>query len=352
MSAGSVYPPLRSSAKGSTVAGFLTSSAIDANTQALDVHVVATGIISTANSSSANLGAAAAFTGTSEDISSYSQVNVSVFSSHASATDGLQLQQSIDGTNWDFIDAFTIPAATGKVFSAGVQAKFFRVVYTNGGTLTTSLRLQTLFNDRTKKGSSVRPQDTRTNDNDFEEMLGYGMVFNNTTWDRMRGNANGVFNQGSIANNVADAGNPLKVGGVARTANPTANTALTRVDAFFDDVGRQITVLNQVRDLVGVQATTVTVNTETTIVTAGGAGVFNDLTSLTITNSSATAVAVTLRDSTAGTTRAIYAIAANGGITIPFSTPMPQATANANWTLQSSASVSSLYVSAVFAKNV
>ena len=104
--------------------------------------------------------------------------------------------------------------------------------------------------------------------------------------------------------------------------------------------------------MVGNQVTTITASTsETTIVTAA-AGVFNDLTSLTITNSSSTATLVTLKDSTGGTTRAIYSIAANGGITIPFPTPKAQATANNNWTLTCGTSVSSIYVSAEFVKNV
>lgn len=158
---------------------------------------------------------------------------------------------------------------------------------------------------------------------------------------------------GAVAHDSADSGNPVKIGGKARQTNPTAVADADRVDGFFDDVGRQVVVLNQARDLVGNQVTTITASTsETTIVTAGGAGVFNDLTSLTITNSSSTATLVTLKDATGGTTRAIYSIAANGGITIPFPTPKAQATANNNWTLTCGNSVSSIYVAAEFVKNV
>ena len=67
------------------------------------------------------------------------------------------------------------------------------MVYTNGATINTVFRLQSLFHKSAKKSSSVRPQDDRTNDNDFEENLAFGMVYNGTTWDRMRGNStNGV----------------------------------------------------------------------------------------------------------------------------------------------------------------
>ena len=157
--------------------------------QTLPTKAVENGVVSVVNSSAVNLAAAGVFTGTSEDVAEYSTIMVTVFSSHASATDGLSIQQSMDGTNWDLIDTYSIPAATGKTFSLPVQARFYRVVYTNGATLTTSLRIQTLYSRANKMGSSQRPQDGRSNDNDFEEMLAYGMVYNGTGWDRARGDA-------------------------------------------------------------------------------------------------------------------------------------------------------------------
>lgn len=149
------------------------------------------GVVSTVNSTSSNLGASAVFTGAAEDVTEFSTLMVSAFSSHASATDGLSVQFSSDGTNWDFTDTYTIPAATGKTFSFGVTAKFYRLVYTNGGTLTTSLRVQTLGSRTPKKFSSQRPQDARTNDNDFEENLSYLMAYNGSNWDRLRSTLTG-----------------------------------------------------------------------------------------------------------------------------------------------------------------
>ena len=123
----------------------------------------------------------------------YSHVVVSVFTDVVSATDGLALQQSTNGTNWDFVDSFTVPASTGKTFSAAIGAKFFRVVYTNGLTLQTAFRLQTIYSKQNKKGSSVRPQDARSNENDFEEVLAFNMGYNGTSWDRLRSTtANGL----------------------------------------------------------------------------------------------------------------------------------------------------------------
>ena len=41
---------------------------------------------------------------------------------------------------------------------------------------------------------------------------------------------------GDIAADAVDSGNPLKIGGVARTTNPTAVADLDSVSASFDDV--------------------------------------------------------------------------------------------------------------------
>jgi hypothetical protein len=150
-------------------------------------------LISTSNSSTTTLGISATFTGASEDISNYNNISVNVFSDVASATDGLSIQQSSNGTNWDVTDVFTIPAATGKTFSVGKLAKFFRVVYTNGGTAQATFRLQTIFSEGMPKGSSQRPQDGRGNDNDFEEMSAFLHGYNGSTWDRLRATtANGL----------------------------------------------------------------------------------------------------------------------------------------------------------------
>lgn len=152
------------------------------------------GIVSTANSTTANLGPAAVFSGTSEDVTIYSSIRVSVFSSHASATDGLSIEQSMDGTNWDIRDVYSVAAATGKIYQVAVSSRYFRLVYTNGDTLTTSLRIQVLYNTSDKTPSSVRPQDARPNDNDMTETLSYPMGYNGATWDRLRIQDAGVGN--------------------------------------------------------------------------------------------------------------------------------------------------------------
>lgn len=190
-------------------------------TNPFPVIATSNGVVSTANSTAVNLGAGVAFTGTFEEVTEHATVMVSVFASHASATDGLSVQFSSDGVNADLLDTFTIPAATGKTFSFGVLAKFYRLVYTNGATLTTSLRIQTLFSRASKKFSSQRPGDARSNDNDFEEELSHLMLFNGTTWDRARGTT--TTGQLSEVTRI----NELRASALHVTATAAVNTAIT-----------------------------------------------------------------------------------------------------------------------------
>lgn len=140
--------------------------------------------------------------------------------------------------------------------------------------------------------------------------------------------------------------------GNASTALATAATAGNTVGAMYDKFGRQVVLPLTIRDLVGTQTTTISASTtETTIVTAA-ASTFNDLMLLVISNTSATAARVDIRDTTAGSV--LFSIYVPAGDVRGFSmggVAIPQTTVNTNWTAQSSASVTDLRVYAVFAKN-
>jgi hypothetical protein len=166
---------------------------------------------------------------------------------------------------------------------------------------------------------------------------------------RALGNAGAIFD---AATGAAVPANVIYNGARAATANPTSATGGNAVGTMADKAGRAVVTIGHVRELVGVQTTNITTTGETTIVTAGGAGVFNDISSLVITNRTATAVNVTIKDATAGTTRAIYDLAASGGLAIDFNPPMPQAAAANNWTATLSASSITVDVNVVFVKNL
>ncbi len=143
--------------------------------------------------------------------------------------------------------------------------------------------------------------------------------------------------QGDVANGVTDAGNPVKIGGIAQTANPTAVTTGQRVNAWFSKTGKQVVMISAPRDLVVQQHTEIASSSvETTFLTAGASGIFHDITHLTITNQTATATNITIKDATSGTTRKIIALPASGGITEDFTVPWTQTTAANNWTATSS----------------
>lgn len=158
---------------------------------------------------------------------------------------------------------------------------------------------------------------------------------------------------GKAAHDAAVSGNPVRIAGRAMLANGTAVVEDDTCDLATDNQGRAIVTPHAPRDLVTHQTTTITSSTSETTIFTAVASIFLDLTQLVITNSGATATIVTLKDATAGTTRAIFALAANGGIVVNLGTvPMCQATVNNNWTLTCGTSVASIYVYAQAVKRI
>lgn len=178
-----------------------TKSPVNSTTP-LPVSVVASsasvnGMVSTGNSSVANLAGAAVFTGTSTDLTPYGSFNVYVYADQASATNGMSLQQSNDGTNWFITDTYSIPATTAKVFQSPRQAQFGRVVYTNGATPTTVLKIQTILNTAMGRVSALKPGDAVSVENDLDWTLSAGQVYNGTTLDLTRSAINGTNSVGT-----------------------------------------------------------------------------------------------------------------------------------------------------------
>lgn len=159
---------------------------------------------------------------------------------------------------------------------------------------------------------------------------------------------------GEVAHDSVDAGKPLKVGGQARTTNPTAVSDGDRANLITDKLGK-VVVVGSVRELKVQQATTITSSvSETTVLTSGAAGVFHDVYGLIVANSSATACNVTFKDATAGTTRFnVYVPAGDTrGFMLPESAAHNQNSAANNWTATCSASVASIHITMMAVKNV
>lgn len=159
---------------------------------------------------------------------------------------------------------------------------------------------------------------------------------------------------GAGATGSAVPANASYAGGIAKTALPSAATDGNLTGVMTDKFGRPVTLVGTIRDLVGTQTTTISASTaETTIVTAGAAGVFNDLVMLIVSNTStATNTRIDFRDTTAGSV--LFSLQSNGGqppIGFALPVPIPQTSSATNWTAQCATSTTDVRVYAVFAKN-
>ena len=128
------------------------------------------GKVSADNSSSTPLaadtgGADHIFTGEALQILDDGIVFVSVSTDAASAADGLLIQQSSDGTNWDHTDEYTVPANGNKNYAINPFAEWLRVMYTNGVVEQTHFRLQTIVKSNSLP-TSHRIQDPIVDEDD------------------------------------------------------------------------------------------------------------------------------------------------------------------------------------------
>jgi hypothetical protein len=173
----------------------------------------------------------------------------------------------------------------------------------------------------------------------------------NTVPARVTGSAGGIFDFSS-AQNVATPNSAILTG-AEYNSSPTAITSGNSSPLQADKQGRLLAV-GAVRTSKGKQKTSITATSETTVVTAGAAGVFNDVYAFVCTNKSATSVFVDFKDSTAGTTQMTLAVPANDtrGFTVPVDSAMPQTTAANNWTATVSAAVTSIEITALYVSNI
>lgn len=188
---GAVAPSLTQQIGGLDGSGNLQSMSVDTtgrlntNSVGQDISLTAqtfrTTSIDSANSRSTVLGANAVFTGTFVDVSGYSTLSIVVFSDQASATNGLTIQYSSDGTNVDDNDQYTIPASNGQMLSFPLAARYYRVVYTNGAVAQTIFRLQAKVHVNAPKPSSIRSSDSLNLEQDTELVKSILMAQTGTT---------------------------------------------------------------------------------------------------------------------------------------------------------------------------
>lgn len=131
------------------------------------------GLVSGNNSSSSTLSANAIFTGTADDVTNFASIIINVLADVPSDKSGLSLQFSSDSSNWDIKMEHDMIANEEKVFELIPEAKYFRVVYTNGTINQGIFRIQTLYHSaKGVSNSNLLGVDTYVNKSMRGNMIG------------------------------------------------------------------------------------------------------------------------------------------------------------------------------------
>lgn len=146
--------------------------------------------------------------------------------------------------------------------------------------------------------------------------------------------------------------NAFLVGDRAATSLPSAVSNGQLVGQMADKFGRAVVLPNAMRDLVlPITQLTLTSTTSETTLIGQVASTFNDILSLVVINTSATATQVDFRDSTGGTVRLSLYIPAGDTRGISLTTPLPQNAVNNNWTAKCGSSVASVIITGTYVAN-
>lgn len=158
--------------------------------------------------------------------------------------------------------------------------------------------------------------------------------------------AGNVRQVGNIAHDGADAGNPVKIGGKARTTNPSDVADGDRADLFMDVKGKPVVLTNTPRDLV-VEPSPTTITSTTTATSINSADASNklDMLSIVLVNGSSTRTRVELYDNDGSTLRWVFFVPGNDMRGMVFQTPLKMPSSNSVWKVKTVTSVASLYVS-------
>lgn len=169
----------------------------------------------------------------------------------------------------------------------------------------------------------------------------------------IKGSSNTVTAVGNVANDGVDSGNPVKIGGIARTSYQTAVADADRVDMQADSEGKQVVMPYAIPALWTSGTTAAMTGTATTVlISSGGASINTYVTHLLCVNSHATVGTVILIRNGTSIKYTGYAVAAGGGFSVTLPTPLVGAS-NTQWSAENVTTGSNTYCDAVgfFAKN-
>lgn len=131
------------------------------------------------NTTQTPLGANGVYTGTATNITKFAAINVNVVSNVGSATNGVTVQFSADGTNWVHSHSTTYSGGSGVGYIFNAEWQFYRVVYTNGPVAQGTFTLQTILKEYPVK-QSLYTIDQAVSGNMFAE-LGKNVIIGKTT---------------------------------------------------------------------------------------------------------------------------------------------------------------------------
>jgi hypothetical protein len=128
------------------------------------------GWISAVNSTTAPLGGSGTFTGEWEDVTCSAFIRITILADQGSASDGLKLQWSNDGSMMVFEESSSVSANVGRGFAITTRAKYFRIQYVNGATPQGSFTLQCICHV-SGTGLISRPLDKQLTDDNFAQTV-------------------------------------------------------------------------------------------------------------------------------------------------------------------------------------
>lgn len=131
--------------KGQTTMAESIPVVLPSNQSAVPMIASEDSVLDSNNTTSSNLTSGSIFTGTWTDVSNYSHITISAFSNVASASNGLVLQWSHNASTVIESNTVTLLAGVANRVTSGKKWQHFRVRYTNGGTGTTTLAIQTFL---------------------------------------------------------------------------------------------------------------------------------------------------------------------------------------------------------------
>jgi len=203
----------------------------------VDANSLAGGDVSAVNSTSTPLPADTGgddhiFTGDAVDITDVAMITLCVFSDQDSAIDGLVIEQSVDGTNWDHDDKYSITANDGKVFTPNKAAKFARIIYTNRIVEQTEFRLQTILNYVYGKPSSHRVD---------EDILGQDDAELNIVVIKVPTNDATTLKNVDVNNPFPTDGDSVYAKDLDKDIHTTIGTFTGDIDTLFNDYDVEIT---------------------------------------------------------------------------------------------------------------